>query len=218
MGVTVSKQVCVGERYGDLEVLRFLGNKLNHKKYLCKCHKCGEQLEVQRETVLNAVKVGGCKLCRESRFNKRSENGMNAISTDLTDSVIGSYHVVAPASTDRNYKNAKLWLATCQKCGREHILTTTMLYSKIPCVCESKKTKEAKPAASTQASKKPISAKKPTAVKQSDSDYPGADIDKLLMSFRHDMQAKDDRIRQLREEKANISQMCESFKNIFSFV
>lgn len=194
----------LGKRFGDLETLKFLGGKGAHPKYLCKCHKCGETLEVSREAVLNAAKLTGCKLCRETPYNRKDRT--EAKRSALAGSVVGSYHVIAPASTDRNYKNAKLWLAACRKCGREHILSTSMLLAKIPCVCESEKTAEA-------VRQKPG---EPT-VNQANSVYPEPDIDMLLTSFRRDMQAADDKIRRLREEKASISQMCESFKSVFSF-
>ncbi|MDO5398729.1 MAG: hypothetical protein Q4G33_12455 [bacterium] len=173
-----SCHIHVGERYGDIEVIEDLGiDKTHHHKYLCLCHICGARIKVDHSTVFSSVSQSGCKECRRA--------------ADLTDRVIGTYRFIAPVAGVRDNQRRRLWVARCEKCGRERLLSSKQAHYIPSCICSE-------------------------SVSAFSSDTSETDIDKLLLIFQRDIRIKDDRIRQLQEEQANITRMCEQFKSAFN--
>lgn len=57
-----------GNRYGDLEVLRYVSSNRNGTQWECKCHNCGS-ITIKTAAWLKSSKSCGCKMIAASKHN-----------------------------------------------------------------------------------------------------------------------------------------------------
>lgn len=107
-----------GEHFFELEVIGAAGSVSGHSKWLCLCHKCGQQcIRSRRFLISRSAKNPDCGCTFKAIQDKKRRD----LSGEKFGKILVLYQVDNPYK-DGKYGRSKMYMCRCLVCGGERIL------------------------------------------------------------------------------------------------
>ena len=112
---------CVGDIFGNLQVIKDLGtDNSHHHHFRVKCLKCNKISDILKDTLL-FKNDNGCKMCKKQK--------------DYAGKRIGDF-VVVKSTDKKSQTNNVIWQCKCVKCGNIHEFPSNQLSEKMIPKCK----------------------------------------------------------------------------------